>query len=504
MNNNLKSLTVRLLAILFLITINNISAYAQDTAETAVVSEPNTGEESQPSEVNIAGEELSELDLRLQKKVSIEVSDSPIDVVIRQLTDQVNVDFIISPKVTGNVTVTLTEVSVEEALQSILDVQGYAYLKGKNVIRILSRDEIPEIEQRLVTETFEIIYADVEQVVTALKELISAKGKVSFIKGTSYLIVTDTEPVVREIAKLIERIDCITPQVLVEVRIYDITSKDNLDLGIDWYAGKRANYDSTGNFSDSDITISRNGSDAYLNSKVDPGVTGGFSAGTNKTSTATLGYLRFGILNEDIDLNAMLRAEKENINAKLLANPRIRVIDNGTATFQIITENPYVERTINGSNITETVKFKPVGTILTVTPQVARDGKIRLHIVPEFGVVVGTVQVSTSTVPIVDTRKVDTVALVDDGEAVVLGGLRKKDTTKQINKIPLLGDLPLLGNLFKFEGETTTVAELVVFITPRIITDSKLTEDEQNAFDSTMFNGPKPDITRAEKSGFGM
>ena len=126
-------------------------------------------------------------------------------------------------------------------------------------------------------------------------------------------------------------------------------------------------------------------------------------------------------------------------------------------------------------------------------------GKIRLHIMPEFGVVVGTVQVATSTVPIVDTRKVDTTALVDDGEAVVLGGLRKKDTTRQVNKVPLLGDLPIIGNFFKFTGETTTVAELVVFITPRIITDSVLTEDEQMALDSTDFEVPKPGSTRAEK-----
>lgn len=491
-NSISNSITLKLLMIWIIISFSYLPAFAQESDVNKPTDE--TGQEVK---------ELSELDLKMQKKVSIEVSDSPIEMVIRQLTDQVNVDFIISPKVTGNVTVTLTDVSVEEALQSILDVHGYAYIKGKNVIRIFSRDEIPEIEQRMVTQTFEIIYADVEEVVNALKELISAKGKVTFVKGTSYLIVTDTEPVVREIGKLIEQIDRITPQILVEVRIYDITSKDNLDLGIDWYAGRRVNFDGSGNFSDSDITISSNGTDSYLNSNTDPGIIGAFNGSTNKTADSTMGYLRFGVLNKYLDIDAQLRAEKENINAKLLANPRIRVIDNGTALFEIVTENPYVERTINGSNITETVKFKNVGTKLTVTPQVARDGKIRLHILPEFGIVVGTVQVSTSTVPIVDTRKVDTIALVDDGETVVLGGLRKKDTSKQVNKVPVLGDLPILGNFFKFEGETTTVAELVVFITPKILTDSALTEDEQNAFKTTDFSGPKPEKTKAEKAGLG-
>jgi type IV pilus assembly protein PilQ len=492
---NSKSLLIFIITIFVIICLNFAIAMAQEAADANNV---------KIVEASGGGDQLSELDIRMQKTVSIDVSDVPIDMVIRQLSEQVNVDFIISPKVaeSGNVTVTLTDVSVEEALQSILDVRDSSFIKGKNVVKILTREEMSKISDTLVTQTFEIIYADVEQVVDALQKFLSNQGKVSFIKGTSYLIVTDTEPKVREIARLIEKIDRITPQVLVEVRIYDITSKDNLDLGIDWYASRRTNF-SSGNFSDSDIEINKDGTDTYLNSYTDPAVIGTFSGGTNKTADATMGYLRLGILNKHFDIDAQLRAEKENIEAKLLANPRIRVIDNQKALFEIVTENPYVERTINGSNITETVKFKNVGTKLEVTPQVARDGKIRLHIIPEFGIVVGSVQVSTSTVPIVDTRKVDTTALVDDGEAVVLGGLRKKDTTKQVNKVPLLGDLPVIGNLFRFEGETTTVAELVVFITPKIITDSNLTDDEQNALDTTQFNGPVPVSTRAEKAGLG-
>lgn len=486
---NAKSLKVTILAILAVIGLICIPAYAQ------------VNDVNNPSAEMMDG--LSKLEIRMQKKVSIDVSDIPIQTAIKQLAQQVNVDFIVSPKITGNVTVTLTDVSVEEALQSILDVHNCTYLKGENVVRILPREDVDKITESLTTETFEIIYADVEQVVIALEKFISSQGKVSYIKGTSYLIVTDTEPKVREITKLIEKIDRVTPQILVEARIYDITSKDNLDLGIDWYASRRTNMSSTGGFSDNDITVSKNGVDTYLNSHTDPGIAGTFSGGTSKTSDATIGSLRFGILNKSIDIDAQLRAEKENINAKLLANPRIRVIDNGTAIFDIVTENPYIERTINGSNITETVKFKDVGTKLVVTPQVAREGKIRLHIKPEFGIVVGSVQVSTSTVPVVDTRKVDTTALVNDGETIVLGGLRKKDTSKQVNKIPLLGDIPVLGNLFKFEGETSTIAELVVFITPRIITDTTLTKDEQNALEITKFNGPTPDVTKAEKSGFG-
>ncbi|MBN2183618.1 MAG: hypothetical protein JW715_17045 [Sedimentisphaerales bacterium] len=477
-----KSMKLRILSIGLIVGLCCMLSYAAAGDET-------TNTEEKP---------LSQLEMRLQKKVSIDVSDVPIDVVIRQLAEQVDVDFIKSPKVTGNVTVTLTGVSVQEALQSILDVHGCSFIKGENVVRILSREEMPEISERLMTETFEIIYADVTEVVKALDKFKSAQGSVSSIQGTSHIIVTDTEGKVRDIATLIEKIDRITPQVLVEVRIYDVTCKDNLDLGIDWYAGRRTNYNSGGYPIDDSITVSKYGSDTYVSSITDPSIIAGFSAGTNKTATTTDGYLRFGLLNDHIDLNAQLRAELESIDAKLLANPRIMVLDNETALFDIVTEHPYVERTITGATVTETVKFKNVGIKLGVTPHVTRDGMVRMHILPEFGVVISQVQVATSNVPVVDTRKVDTIALVEDNHTVVLGGLRKKDTTQQINKVPLLGDVPILGRFFRFEGESTIITELVVFITPKIITQPILTETEQQALDMTEFDGPKPNNTKAE------
>ncbi|MGB2861912.1 MAG: secretin N-terminal domain-containing protein [Sedimentisphaerales bacterium] len=444
---------------------------------------------------------LTDLEQRMQKVVCIDVNEVPIGTVMRQLADQVDVDLIMSPKVVGNVTVSLTEVSLDEALRCILDVHGAGIIVGENVIRILSRGEMPEIAERLVTQTFEIVYADVLQVVTALEKFKSQQGSVSSIEGTSHIIVTDTEGKVRDITNLLATIDRMTPQVLVEVRIYDITSKDNLDLGIDWYAGRRTNRDAFSYPVEDDFTVSRNGGDTYVSSRTDPSLEAGFIAGTNKTEASTLGYLRFGLLNDHIDIEAMLRAEKENIDAKLLANPRIMVVDNEEATFDIVTEHPYVERTITAGSTTETVKFKNVGVKLVVTPHVAGDNMLRLNIAPEFSVLVTRVQIATSNVPVVDTRKVNTIALVRDGQAVVLGGLRKKETSMQVNKVPLLGDIPVLGNLFRFEGESTVMTELVVFITPRIIREPILTEEEQQALDITEFSGPMPSTTKAEKAG---
>ncbi|MFZ2147646.1 MAG: secretin N-terminal domain-containing protein [Sedimentisphaerales bacterium] len=442
---------------------------------------------------------LTELERRMQKHISIDVNDVPIDTVIRQLVEQADLNYIKSPNVIGNVTVTFKDVPLEEALRNILAVHNCIYVPTNNVIRIITAAEMVEKAEPVLTKTFEIVYADAMQVVEALDKFKSSQGSVSTIKGTSHIIVTDTESKIREITDLLDKIDRITPQVLVEARIYDITSRDKLDLGVDWAAGRRTSWSGV-NPTNDDITVSKSGIDTYVGSKTDPFITSAFSAATAKTAAATDGFFRFGFLNGRVNIDAQLRAEEEITEAKLLANPRILVLDNEEALFDIITEHPYVERTISGGTVTETVKFKEVGIKLVVTPHVTRDGMLRLHILPEFGVKVSEVQVSNNPVPIVDTRKVNTIALVRDGQTVVLGGMRKKDVSKQTNKIPLLGDLPLVGGLFRFEGEDTSVTELIVFITPWIVGQQPvLSLGEQEAFEETEFSPPQPDSTRTER-----
>jgi len=450
---------------------------------------------------NVDSEEnegLTAVEQRMKKNISIDVSDQPIDLVIKQLVEQAGLNYIKSPNVIGNVSVTFHDVPLEEALANILAVNDCLYVPTDNVIRIITSAEMVAKAEPILTRTFEIVYVDATEVVTALDKFKSPQGSVSSIKGTSHIIVTDTESKITEITSLLEKIDRITPQVLVEARIYDITSRDKLDLGVKWSAGRRTNY--VGGFPvKDDIIVERSGADTYVGSSTNPFMAGVFDAPTSKTSATSYGFLRFGWLTPNVDIDAQINAEEEVTEAKLLANPRIMVLDNETASFDIVTEEPYVERTVSAGTVTETVKFKPVGVKLTVTPHVTRDGMLRLHILPEFGVLVERVTISSSDVPVVDTRKVDTIALVQDGQTVVLGGMRKKGVSKENNKIPLLGDLPLVGGLFRFEGEDTAITELVVFITPRIITQPVLSLDEQMVFDETNFSVPESTSTRAEK-----
>lgn len=428
-------------------------------------------------------EVLTSLEQQMQKTISITFRDTPIDDVIRAIAEKANVDIIKSPQVTGTVTVTLTDVPLGEALNNILAAHGYGYVADKNVIRIAPMSELAQKEEVLVSRIYRITYADVKDVAKTVKEFISQRGSIAASNSTSNIIVTDTESRIKAIDTFIKEIDRITPQILVEARIYDITASDTLDLGVEWFAGRQSNW--VGG-------VPTTNKQPYIQST--------YAGAVDKTANASVGLLNFGILNDDLDIDATIRAEQEDINAKLLANPRILVLDNEEAVIDIVAEYPYVERTITGNTVTETVKFKSIGTMLKVTPHVTRDGMLRLRIQPEFGVKVGDVALAGGAVPIVDTRKVDTIALVQDGQTVVIGGLRKKNVTQQTNKVPLLGDIPLLGLLFRFEGEDVSNSELVIFITPRIIEEPVLTEAEKQALEATEFIRPVPITTRAEKA----
>jgi type IV pilus assembly protein PilQ len=437
-------------------------------------------ETSEPNSAKV--EVLTTLEQRMQKKISVDFRETLIDDVIRIMAEQADVDVVKSPKVTGTVTAKLSNVPLEEALRNILAANGFDYVMSKNMIRIAPAGEITQEAEKLVNKIYRITYADIKEVEKSLNKFVSQRGSISINPGTSNIIVTDTESKIKAIDTFIDEIDRITPQILVEARIYDITSKNELDLGVEWNAGRQTTY-----FTGDEAVVPPGTMGNTKLGETDPFTTGLFRGDTAKTSGVT-GLLKFGWFKNDIDIDVIIKAQKNLINAKLLANPRVLVLDNETAQIKIISEVPYQEltQTSGGGNIGST-EFKEVGITLGVTPHLTRDEKIRLKVQPEFSVRTGTVTFRTGSLeypqPIVDTRRAMTTLLVDNGQTVVLGGLRKKDVAKAINKIPLLGDIPILGYIFRFEGEDTITSEMVVFITPFIVTEPRLNDIEKKQYE---------------------
>lgn len=445
---------------------------------------------------------LSPVQERMQQVVSVEFKDTNIDDVLSILARQADVDILKSPKVQGKVTAVLKNIPLNEALANILDVHGFGYVSTDNMIRVVPKDEIYEVREKLVSHVYRVTYANVADVERALRGFLSEKGSISANAGTSNIIVTDVESKVRAINSFIEEIDRVTPQILVEARIYDISSQDRLDIGVQWQAGTATSFGEVPAGATLGNQIGTLGN-VLQDSVTNPHLTGGFSGNTSNTSTTSL--LRYGILNSHINIDAALRASQEDIRAKLLANPRILVLDNQQAEIKIVEEIPYQELTESsaGGSI-GTTQFRDVGVELRVVPHLTRDGLIRLFLNPKFSVRTGDVLLNTGNPnvppqPIISTRETTTTALIQNGETVVIGGLKKQEILQQTNKIPLLGDLPLLGGLFRFEGEKTINSELVIFITPRVIENPVLSASEQQHLQQTDFASPRATEVRLGK-----
>jgi type II secretory pathway component GspD/PulD (secretin) len=560
----------------------------------------------------------------------------------------------------------LTDVPLEEALSNILAAYDYTYIATESMIRVVPLSELVVAREQLVTRIYRITYADANDVATALHNFVSPQGKIALNKGTSHVIVTDTESRIKGIDKFIEEIDQATPQVMVEVRIYDITSQEGFEIGTSWHAGRNtplktikrtktkidtdfptaltetttnvigpssttsgdtrtdttqtgdvatettmgpssttssgdrtdtttsggttsgntifndnrtdtttSSETTSGNYRDADdgppshfttdgtSTTTRNENSTTTNNQTTSGLatdtrnedstttdsgrtdteavqTGDIIQGRTGTSSTTDsgrtetetkvtelplgsykdtttesyitrrrkpfvggtfdringGTLSFSLLDDAVDIDLALSILHQQVEAKLLANPRVLVLDNETAHFEIIREIPYRElRQVAREDPITYTAFKNVGVHLQVTPHIAKDGMIRLHIVPEFGVLVSQ---DASGIPTVDTRRADTTAMVKDGQTIVIGGLRKRETTKDISKVPVLCDIPIIGGLFQSETESKVTRELVVFITPRIITEPALSETEKKQLDATEFASPKMTKMRLE------
>ncbi len=515
----------------------------------------------------------------LRTKITRTWMDESIDKVLMDLAEDARIDIVKSPKVTGNVTAKVTDVPLDEALGNILAAHDCTYVATDNMIRVMPLSEVSLAKEELISKVYRITYADANEVVASLRSFVSDKGKVAVNRGTNHIVVTDTEQKIKAVDKFITELDRQTQQVLVEVKIYEITTREGFDLegalragrvipleaqgvvnpttttttmtpkheivtvddrtgdpinGAEWSTQEKSTLNNWGQVISQEVTDSTSWVDrtdtttvtmpeiTSTETKVEQSPTGYYTRKRGKPFVGGSfdrtggGALSFSLLNDAVDFEFALNMLKKQVEAKLLANPRILVLDNETADFGIIREIPYREllQVSREAPMTYT-EFKDVGVQLKVTPHIARDGVIKLHVIPEFGVVVSQNAIAVLRgqddagrdmyqtvlgVPTVDTRRADTVALIKDGQTIAIGGLRKRQTSKDISKVPLLGDIPLLGNLFKSSSESVEISELVVLITPRIIGDTQvvapeLSEDGENGIPKAFREAQKPKET---------
>ena len=369
-----------------------------------------------------------------QELITLDFQDAPLASVLRSLAYSYNLNLVTPKNIEGTVSFPLTNVTVEEALQVILGINGYTYIKKGNLIYITPSPGVDGV--RVTTETVVLNYLNAHDASRLLTDGLSSLGKIRVNEANNTLVVTDYPAYIENLRKTLEELDTPPIQVLIEARLIDITEQDSRNAGFSWTVQSRFfDLGGSGDMAGPSSTLS--GGQLKLTSFATKGI----------TASATI--------------DALIRDNK----AHLLAPPSIMTLSGKEARIIIGERFPYKEKTQTTTGTTETTKFVDIGTTLRVTPWVSPDGWITMYVHPE----VSSLTAELEAGPRVATREADATIVVKDGETIVIGGLIKRQEDSIKGKIPILGSIPILGRLFRHRSSDTTSTELVVFITPTII-----------------------------------
>jgi len=312
---------------------------------------------------------------------------------------------------------------------------------------------IAKMDSVVVTKVFELSYGDSEKLNTLLQEAVTkGVGVVKHDPRTNKIVVIDYPHVVAQIDQIIEAFDAKTRQVLIEAKIIQVNLSDDYEMGIDW------EYMITKNLDLKAFNLAR-GHD-------------------NSGSSVTLGTTTPA---EEGDYQFILNMLKTFGDTKTLSTPRITATNGQEAKILVGSKEVYASNTVVQGDTTQTIaeniNFVDVGVKLYVTPTINKDGFISMKIRPEVSSTSATpfLKQDGTEVPIVETSEAETSLLVKDGVTIIMGGLMKNQVSKTVHKVPLFGEIPFLGKLFTRTDESTTKTELVIFLTPHIISGTEST-----------------------------
>ena len=434
----------------------------------------------------------SERDQRLSEfsyvgdRISLNFQNIEVRAVLQLIADFTDLNLVASDTVEGNITLRLQNVPWDQAMELVLKTKGLDSRQVGNVLMVAPASEIAERERQeieankqlaelapLKSEFIQIRYAKAANVVTLFEagseqggSLVSERGSVVVDDRTNSIIVTDTAAKLDEIRALIENVDIPIRQVMIEARIVIASSDVDEQLGIKWGGGY---FESD---ADSVLSVARN---METTTAINQAVLGG-TAVTPPTApfvdlgiaSATSGFA-VGFTSDDLFLSAELAALEAAGEGEVVSQPKVITGDKQQATIKSGTEIPYQEGAASGATTTQ---FKEAVLKLDVTPNITPDDRILLDLVVNQDSVGELVpSANGGVVPSIDTTELTTQVLVGNGETVVLGGVFKNEETIQIQKVPVLGDMPGVGSLFKSTVSTNKKVETLIFITPRILSE---------------------------------
>jgi type IV pilus secretin PilQ/predicted competence protein len=389
--------------------------------------------------------------------------------VLRLLARQAKVNMVVSDQVTGTVTMRLEDVTALQAIAIIVKAKGLFLDQIDHVYYIKTAAE--KTAEPTESDSYQFSYSRAKEVAPLLASQLQSKDPPQFDERTNTIFFRETRSNLDSVRKLLVTIDKPTKQVMIEARLVEVTANPQQSYGIDWAGtfgsfanGKTFTYGAPG-------TTNTNGTvttgDLALGNPNNPNFLGSFGK---------LAFGQFAILTVP-QMSATLRLLNEDTDAEFLANPRIVTADNLQAKIEINRAQPVPQ--LNFNEQTATAVFggfqdKKFGNTLIVTPSINKDNFVTMKVKPEISNKVGdsTFVFAGATVasPIIDTRTLESNVLIRSGDTLAIGGLLQDEVAKARNKVPLLGDVPILGYVFQNHLNSRVKRNLLVFVTPTIIT----------------------------------
>ena len=433
------------------------------------------------------------------RPVTFNFQDVPVRTVLQLIAEESNLNIVAADTVQGNVTLRLVNVPWDQALDLVLQAKGLDKRQNGNVVWVAPQPEIAKYEQdkadarinlenrvEMVTEYIPINYGNAEDIAKLLTDdakngnsgggaggsaqrgFLSPRGSISFDRRTNTLLVIDIPQRVAAIRDLVNKLDKPVDQVVIEARIVIANESFARELGAKFGLSGVTHNGQIG-FNN---TIANNA--ASQNSYNDPDRAGPWTLthGTNVSLPSTLagaGSIALSILNAGYALDVELSALQNEGRGEILSNPRIVTSNQKEALIRQGDQIGYVTVTGGTNANVPQVQFKDVVLQLKVTPTITNDGRIFLNMDILKDDLSGFIKTGVGDVPQIATREVTTAVLVEDGQTVVVGGVYEFKDQNSISKIPFLADIPILGNLFKNRNHTKSKAELLVFVTPKVI-----------------------------------
>lgn len=411
------------------------------------------------------------------KRISLDFQDVDVRTILQILAKESGMNIVASDSVSGKITLSLKDVPWDQALDLVMQARDLDYRRNGNIINVAPRQELVDKERAVLegrkaidelgalhSRTFQLRYKDVNEFRKILNisetggssnsndrnSLLSSRGSAVIDPATNTLIIKDNANVIKQFEDLIAQLDVPARQVMIEARIVEADDGFSRALGVRFGFGSDNGRTRIGGYGSS--ALGDFGNSRWGVPNVNLPISSPTSAISIIKSYAT------GALG--LELQAM----QEQNRGKIISSPRVLTQDRKQATIKAGTEIPYQEATSSGAT---SVSFKEAVLSMVVTPQITPDGNVIMDIqlnkdsVDKSCTVLGT--------PCISTKELNTKAMVEDGGTIILGGIYEEENSTGEYKVPLLGDIPVIGNLFKSTTRSNAKRELLIFLTPRIM-----------------------------------